>query len=49
MKLVAAIVFMCVSGICQEQHVEIEQKACKMGTLHGRVMSVEATFGVRCK
>lgn len=48
MKLVAAVVFMCVSGICTEQNVEIEQKACHVGTLHGKVMGTEATFGVRC-
>jgi len=38
MKLIAAIVYMCVSGVCTEQHVEIEQKACHIGTLHGKVM-----------
>ena len=49
MKLIAAIVFMCVGGVCQEQSVEIEQKACHIGTLHGKVMGVDAKFGIRCK
>lgn len=48
MKLVAAIVFMCVSGICQEHQVEIEPRACHIGTLHGKVMGTEAKFGIRC-
>jgi hypothetical protein len=49
MKLVAAIVFMCVGGVCQEQNVEIEPKACHIGTFHGKVMGVEAKFGVKCQ
>lgn len=49
MKLIAAIVYMCVSGVCTEQHVEIEQKACHIGTLHGKVMGADAKFGIRCE
>ncbi len=49
MKLIAAIVYMCVAGVCTEQHVEIEPKACKIGTLHGKVMGTDAKFGVRCQ
>lgn len=49
MKLITAVVFMCISGVCQEQHVEIESKACHVGTLHGKVFGADATFGVRCK
>lgn len=49
MKLIAALVFMCVGGICQEQKVEIESKACHIGTLHGKVMGVDAKFGVKCE
>jgi hypothetical protein len=49
MKLVAAIVYMCIAGMCTEQHVEIESKACKIGPLHGKVMGAEAKFGIRCQ
>jgi galactitol-specific phosphotransferase system IIB component len=47
--LVAAIVYMCISGVCQEHHVDIEQKACHIGTLHGKVFGADATFGVKCE
>jgi galactitol-specific phosphotransferase system IIB component len=49
MKLITAIVFMCVSGVCQEHQVEIEPKACHIGTLHGKVMGADAKFGVKCQ
>jgi hypothetical protein len=47
--LVAAIMFMCVGGVCDEKSVEIEKRACTIGTLHGRVFGVDAKFGVRCQ
>jgi hypothetical protein len=47
--LVAAIVFMCFGGTCQEQSVEIEKRACSVGTLHGKVLGMEAKFGIKCQ
>jgi hypothetical protein len=48
-SLVAAIVFMCVGGVCEEKNVEIEKRACTIGTLHGKVFGMDAKFGVKCK
>lgn len=47
--LVAAIVFMCFNGTCQEQHVDIEKRACSVGTLHGKVFGMDAKFGIKCE
>jgi hypothetical protein len=47
--LIAAIVFMCIGDVCTEQHVEIEKKACTIGTLHGKVYGQDSKFGVRCQ
>ena len=47
--LIAAIVYMCVGGVCQEQHVEIEKRACSIGVMHGKVFGVDAKFGVKCE
>jgi len=49
MKLVAALVFMCMSGNCIQYNVEIEQRACKFGSFHGKYMGMDATLGVKCK
>lgn len=49
MKLVAALVFMCYGGNCMNFDVEIEQRACKYGSFHGRYMGLDATLGVKCK
>ena len=47
--LVAAIVYMCMSGQCIEYNVEIEKKACSYGSFVGRYMGSEAKLGVKCK
>jgi hypothetical protein len=49
MKLVAALVFMCFGGNCMEYNVDIEPKACKYGSFHGRYLGMDATLGVKCK
>lgn len=32
-----------------QYNVEIEHRACKFGSFHGRYMGMDATLGVRCK
>lgn len=49
MNLVAALVFMCMSGNCIRYEVEIEKRACKFGSFHGRYLGMDATLGVKCK
>jgi hypothetical protein len=47
--LVAAVVYMCMSGHCIQYEVEIEKKACAYGPFMGRYMGMEAKLGVKCK
>lgn len=48
MKLIAAVIYMCMSGIgCSQYSVEVESKACG-AKYHGKYNGSEAIFGVRC-
>lgn len=48
MKLIAAVIYMCMSGIgCSQYNVDVEPRACG-AKYHGKYNGSDATFGVRC-